>query len=473
MRAAYAADGGTTPATPSLVSAKQKPSSAHRAALVLMWLAIASGAIVFTEPAPFDALMLGLALLLPAIGLARMTAGTAVMAALWLVVAAGGFTASLMAGDLAGSATHAAVTLFLSIACVLIAAFVAKAPQHHTTLVMNAYVCAGALAAACGIIGYFDLIPGTRELMTNYGRARGLFKDPNVFGPFLVPPLVYVLSRAPALPWYRALLVIPIGGLLALGVLLSFSRGAWINLALALGLLGVLTVFISRTALDRVRLASIALCGGLLALVAIGAVMQIDGVRDLLAERASLSQSYDVKPEGRFDGHAKALALAVAHPLGIGAKEFAAHHHPEDAHNVYYSMLLNAGWLGGLTYLALVVIILSHGGRHILHESRVRPLLVPLWCCFAAVAIEGVIIDTDHWRHFFVLAGLVMGLSESARLEFTARRHTVAQQRIATVTLRLPPMPDTVSVRTRRPQGTARPVCTTDLAAVRRRLGRQ
>jgi hypothetical protein len=28
-----------------------------------------------------------------------------------------------------------------------------------------------------------------------YGRATGPFKDPNVFGPFLVPALVYGLSR--------------------------------------------------------------------------------------------------------------------------------------------------------------------------------------------------------------------------------------------------------------------------------------
>ena len=31
--------------------------------------------------------------------------------------------------------------------------------------------------------------------MTRYGRATGLFKDPNVFGPFLVPALIYGLSR--------------------------------------------------------------------------------------------------------------------------------------------------------------------------------------------------------------------------------------------------------------------------------------
>ena len=50
-------------------------------------------------------------------------------------------------------------------------------------------------AAVLGIVGYFGLFPGAHELMTRYGRATGLFKDPNVFGPFLVPALVYGLSR--------------------------------------------------------------------------------------------------------------------------------------------------------------------------------------------------------------------------------------------------------------------------------------
>ena len=47
-----------------------------------------------------------------------------------------------------------------------------------------------------GIVGYFDLLPGAHELLTRYGRATGPFKDPNVFGPFLVPALVYALQPA-------------------------------------------------------------------------------------------------------------------------------------------------------------------------------------------------------------------------------------------------------------------------------------
>lgn len=63
------------------------------------------------------------------------------------------------------------------------------------------------VAALVGSVGYFDLLPGAREMMTRYGRATGLFKDPNVFGPFLVPAMLDVMSRLIAGSIRRRLLV--------------------------------------------------------------------------------------------------------------------------------------------------------------------------------------------------------------------------------------------------------------------------
>ena len=82
------------------------------------------------------------------------------------------------------------------------------------------------VAAVAGIVGYFDLLPGARELMTRYGRATGLFKDPNVFGPFLVPALLYALSRLFAGSIRRMPLMLAALPSLGLAILLSFSRGA-------------------------------------------------------------------------------------------------------------------------------------------------------------------------------------------------------------------------------------------------------
>ena len=112
-----------------------------------------------------------------------------------LIAAAAGVLAATNATDLPLAMTHTGISLYLYVATFMFAAFVAKSPEAHTRLILNAYVWAAVAAALLGIVGYFDLLPGAYDVMTRYGRATGLFKDPNVFGPFLVPALVYGLSR--------------------------------------------------------------------------------------------------------------------------------------------------------------------------------------------------------------------------------------------------------------------------------------
>ena len=80
-------------------------------------------------------------------------------------------------------------------------------------------------------------------------------------------------------------------------------------------------------------------------------------------------------------------------------------------HNVYLTVLLSAGWLGGGIYLVLVVLTLVLGFRHLLKASAAdtRLLFLVAYAAFAATALEGVIIDSDHWRHFYVLMAIIWG----------------------------------------------------------------
>ena len=70
-----------------------------------------------------------------------------------------------------------------------------RRPYKHTHLIMHAYCFAAALAAVAALVGYFNVLPGSFELFTKHSRAAGTFKDPNVFGPFLVPPILYLMHR--------------------------------------------------------------------------------------------------------------------------------------------------------------------------------------------------------------------------------------------------------------------------------------
>ena len=385
-------------------------SATHKLALALVWLTVASGAVVFTEPAPIEALTMGLVVLLPVIGLVAISRALLGLLALMLAAAAAGVLAATNATDLAVAMTHTGVSLYMYIATFVFAAFVAKRPEAHTLLILNAYVWAAAAAAVLGIVGYFDLFPGAHELMTRYGRATGLFKDPNVFGPFLVPALVFGLSRLTGASVRKSIPLLVLLLVIGLAMLLSFSRGAWFNLGVATVIYGTLHILTVRDNRARLRFAVLAMMGiaALFALVVVA--LQFDAVSGLASERASLDQRYDEGPEGRFGGQQKAAGLILQNPLGLGALQFVPQYHHEEPHNVYLTMFLNAGWLGGLLFLGLVGTTSVWGLRHAFVRCATQPLFLVVYACFVAHVLEGLIIDLDHWRHFYLLMALVWGL---------------------------------------------------------------
>jgi O-antigen ligase len=385
-------------------------SATHKLALALVWATVASSAVVFTEPAPFDVLAAGLLVLLPAIGLVAMSPGLGGLLALMLVAAGSAFVAATGAAELGPAAIHSGVSLYLYVATVLFAAFVAKRPDAHARLILDAWTWAAVVAAVGGIIGIFDLVPGAREVMTRWDRATGLFKDPNVFGPFLVPALVYALSRLAGAPLRRSLVPLCVLPILALAILLSFSRGAWVNLGLAVAIYSLLHLFTASRARVRLKFAGLAAAALAVAAVVVVAALQFDGVAGLLEERAAVTHSYDEGPEGRFGGQHKAARLILEHPMGIGAQQFVPRYHHEEPHNVYLAMFLNAGWLGGLVFLGLIGSTAMLGLRQALRRGATQPLLLVAYACFLANAVEGIVIDIDHWRHFYLLMALLWGM---------------------------------------------------------------
>ena len=392
-------------------------------ALAAVALTIAASGIVFTEPAPIDILTIGLIVLLPVVGLVQFNPGLLAYGALWLVAGACAMLAATFSLDTQQTMTHVGVTLYLYAATFVFAGFIAHSPRAHTELILKAWTVAALIAAAAAIIGYFGLLPGAHDLFTRYDRASGTFKDPNVFGPFIIVPMLYLLSSALDRPLRSVILPLGVAGFLILAVFLSFSRGAWINLFLALVIYGYLLLATTSNVRLRLKIVGLLALGCVMAAGVIVAAASSDQIADILSQRATLDQSYDTGSEGRFGGQEKAAGLVVENPLGIGAQEFAARHHPEEAHNVYLTMLMSAGWLGGGTYLVIVALTLVLGLRHALTASATRPLFLVAYAAFAATAFEGMVIDTDHWRHFYVLLAIVWGLmTASAAAPSIARR---------------------------------------------------
>jgi len=392
---------------------------------VLRWLAavaLASSSIVFSEPAPVDVLLLGFTLALFVFGRGRAGPVAAGGLALWLMVAGAGLAATPMSPDVWDAARFQLVTLYLVVATFALAVYIAEDPERNFHLIATAYLVGALVAALGGLVGYFKLLPGAYELFTNFGRARGTFKDPNVFGAALAPAFCYVAWIVLREPRRLGMIAMPALGVLTLAILLSFSRGAWLSVAVSLALMLAVLVASARRRKDRARLVAMSIAASAAVAAVVVVALQNEGVRDLLGERASLTQSYDVGPEGRFGGQAKAIALMVEHPFGIGTHTFRTAHHHEEVHNVYLTTFMNAGWVGGFAYIAAVVLTLGAGLWGLVRYTRLQGPLLVATAAFLGLAVEGFIIDSDHWRHFFIVSAMVWGLAGARLPEVDAGR---------------------------------------------------
>ena len=196
-----------------------------------------------------------------------------------------------------------------------------------------------------------------------YDRARGTFNDPNVLGAFVVLPALLAFSRVLAGRPGEVLRSGVILLILLAGLFLSFSRGAWAQFAFAAVIAMALEFVTTRSTRQRARIVLLAIVG----LVAVGAasaaLLSIDQVAELFRQRASLEQSYDVGPMGRFGRHVLGFMMTLDYPLGIGPLQF-SRFFPEDPHNSYLNAFMSGGWLSGICYPALVFTTVILGFRH-------------------------------------------------------------------------------------------------------------
>lgn len=377
-----------------------------------LWLAAFLSGFVIEEPAPYELYMALLTVVWLACGLKLRREFGPLIICLMLYIT-GGIASVPIANDFGDASMYMAVSGFLAITAIFYAAILAEKPERFR-IIQNGYMVSAVLVSSVGIAGYFQLFPGA-EYFTLYDRARGTFKDPNVFGPFLVLPTLLIIQKLLRESVLKnVLLLLPLTVLL-LGIFLSFSRGAW-------GVLfaGVLVVYFLALVTEqgnrrRMRLIMLGLTGVLAVFALLAAALSIDTVAEMFEQRARLVQDYDSARLGRFARYALGFQLVMEHPLGLGTLGF-RNYFPEDTHNVYLKSFTTYGWLGGVTYIVLALWTLS-AMVPLLFKSR--PWTGFTHCVFAvflAHLILSVIIDTDRWRHMYMLYGLAWGLIAADRI---------------------------------------------------------
>jgi O-antigen ligase len=143
-------------------------------------------------------------------------------------------------------------------------------------------------------------------------------------------------------------------------------------------------------------------------IVALVIALQIDQIAELFSDRAQLVQEYDGARYGRFARHAIGFGMALENPLGIGPLEFGLIY-GEDTHNIYLKSLMAYGWLGFTTYLILSGMTFYFGFKYMLRDRPWQVYFMLAMILLFGHALVGMVIDTDHWRHFYLILGIAWG----------------------------------------------------------------
>jgi hypothetical protein len=403
---AYAATAGTT----TTAAANAPGVVALQRALV--WLVGASGAIVFIEPSPYELVTLTAAVLFFATGM-RMRLAFMPLALLMTTLNIGYSICAIPFLDTPEIINWIATSWYMAVTVIFLAMVLSEDTGARLDMLSRGLVVGAIIASFAGIGGYFNLIPGGHDLLTLYDRARGTFKDPNVFGAFLILPALFVLQNVVSARFGKAFRSAIAFGIISFAILLAFSRAAWGVLVLTAALMLTLMVLTSQSRSERSRIVITAVIVALCAVLLLAVLLSFDSIDELFRQRASFDQSYDEGRFGRFGRHILGADMALDLPFGIGPLQF-RHYFPEDTHNSYLNAFMSGGWISGICYPALVFLTVVLGFRYLFVRVPWQRAYLAIFSAFVGAVGESFIIDTDHWRHFWMMTGAIWAMVAAA-----------------------------------------------------------
>jgi len=403
MTMSAAASGGRAASAAPGVAAIQRS---------LLWLVGFGGAIAIIEPSPYEIAVLSMIAFFAATGL-RLRLQFLPLVGLLFFVNLGYTICAAYLLDQVEIVSWIFTSWYMAISAVVFAMVAAEDTLARLDALRRGLIAAAVVASLAGLAGYFHLVPGHPDVFTLYGRAAGTFKDPNVLGAFLILPALFVLQSVVADPPGKASRSALVLGLISLVVLLSFSRAAWGQLVFTSAFLLLLTYLTSTSPAQRTRLIAVAIIAVAVAAVALVVLLSFDSIGNLFKERAALEQSYDAGRFGRFGRYVLGFQMALDLPLGIGPLQFNKYF-PEDTHNSYLNAFMSGGWISGICYPALIFPTVVLGFRHVFAKVPWQRAYLAVFSAFLGTVGESFIIDTDHWRHFWMMLGLMWGMYAAA-----------------------------------------------------------
>ncbi len=307
-------------------------------------------------------------------------------------------------------ANYLAITIYMLLIPMMMSHFAARYREETIDSLYKAFFIAASISAVIGILAVFHLAPGpiTLYFRSDDGlRLSPLFKDPNVFGPFMAMAGTLMIGfnmRGSAANRTRGLLRALI---ILLAMFLTFSRGAWLGTAIAAGVFFVLMALFSR---ERRAFISFALFSSLgsLGVLAAGTFMLAKlNLTSFLAHRFAL-QSYDAN---RFSNWSNAIEVIRQQPFGVGPGHYVGRTHFAESdfglatHNVFLKVAVENGWLGFIAFFGAITILSVQLLRSVNKLDDRQPLRIAILAAILGQFANSVVVDSLHWRHLFVLIG--------------------------------------------------------------------
>ena len=395
---------------PSSATAAPRVIALQRA---LVWLVGASGAIVFIEPSPYELMTLVATVLFFATGL-RMRLVFMPLLLLLFLLNVGYTIGAIPFLDKSEVVNWIATSWYMAVTVIFFAMVVSEDTAARLDMLRRGLIVGAMIAAVAGIAGYLNLVPGGHDLLTLYERARGTFKDPNVLGAFLILPSLFVLQSVVSDRFQKSFRSTIALAIMSLAILLAFSRAAWGGLAITAAFMLALMVLTSPSRAQRSRIIVMSVVAVIIVVLLIAVLLSFDSIREMFQQRASFDQSYDEGRFGRFGRHILGADMALDLPFGIGPLQF-HNYFPEDTHNSYLNAFMSGGWIAGVCYPALVFITVMFGFRHVFVPVPWQRTYLAIFAAFLGTVGESFVIDTDHWRHFWMMLGAMWGMFAAAQ----------------------------------------------------------
>ncbi len=395
---------------------------------LLLWLMFFMGWLVIVEPSPSDALFIPVVLIFLFSGLV-IHATAAPMILFLLLYNIGGFVSFLEVSNQTKASLFVITSFYMATSAMFLAFLIPADPVGRMNIIRNAWILAAVIAAINGLIGYFGLF-GLGHAWAPIARAQGTFKDPNVLSTYLLSPAIFIIQGfLLGTQKWRVFSAIALLIILA-GLFLAFSRGAWISFLASSMLLVIVTYIVAESRPLRTRVVLLVVLGVIAGAIMLAVLLSIPQVRDLFLQRASLVQSYDGGETGRFGTQLRSIPILLEHPFGFGPTYFRVVF-GQDPHNVYLNAFASYGWIGGISYMLLCLSTITVGWKVMFTRTPWQHHGIAVFLPLFTTMLQGVQIDTDHWRHFYVLVGLTWGFY-GATVNYQRSVNFAQMQRLST-----------------------------------------